>query len=125
MCITALNFNFNFLLILWCIDLSTPKTSKDFLSDLYAFLSGIIPNFDQVFILGDFNVHVCCPSNLLVKDLISLIDSFDLVQLVKSPTHSHGHTLDLVLSRGFSVLDIELGDYSFSDHKPILFTVPL
>ncbi len=23
------------------------------------------------------------------------------------------------------MLDIELGDYSFSDHKPILFTVPL
>lgn len=68
---------------------------------------------------------MCCPSNLLAKDFISLIDSFDLVQLVKSPTHSHGHTLDLVLSLGFSVLDIELGDYSFSDHKPILFTVPL
>ncbi len=102
-----------------------PKPHKDFLADFSAFLSGIIPNFDRFLILGDFNVHVCCPSNLLAKDFISLIDSFDLVQLVKSPTHSHGHTLDLVLSRGFSVLDIELGDYSFSDHKPILFTVPL
>ncbi len=62
---------------------------------------------------------MCCLSNLLVKDLISLIDSFDLVQLVKSSTHSHGHTLDLVLSRGFSVLDIELGDYSFYANLPI------
>lgn len=99
-----------------------PKPHKDFLADFSAFLSGIIPNFDRFLIFGDF---VCCPRNLLAKDFISLIDSFNLVQLVKSPTHSHGHTLDLVLFRGFSVLDIEVGDCSFSDHKPILFTVPL
>jgi len=34
---------------------------------------------------------------------MSLIDSLNFVQSVSSPTLKRGHTLDLVLTRGFSV----------------------
>lgn len=63
-----------------------PKPHKVLLAD---FLRGIIPNFDRILI------HICCPQNSLGKDFISLTEAFDLVQLVKGPTHIHVHTLDL------------------------------
>ena len=80
-----------------------PKYNKDFVNDFSGFLAEIMPKYDCVLFLGDFNIHVCCPDKPLVKDFLSLIDSFNLVQCVSGPTHEHGHTLDLVLSHGLSV----------------------
>jgi len=74
--------------------------------------------------MGDFNIHVCCLENPLAKEFLSLIDSFDLVQFVNTPTHIQGHTLDLVLSHGLTVSDLVIEDHVFSDHKPIVFRVP-
>lgn len=59
-----------------------------------------MPNFDSVLILGDFNIHVCCPSKPLVSEFMHLVESFNLTQFVAGPTHKLGHTLDLVLSCG-------------------------
>lgn len=44
------------------------------------------------------------------------MDSLNFVQSVSSPTHNLGHTLDLVLSRGFSVHICEVFDAGTSDH---------
>lgn len=51
------------------------------------------------------------------------MDSFDLTQLVNGPTHIYGHTLDLVLTHGLFIEDLELYDHVISDHKPILFNI--
>ena len=58
-----------------------------------------------------------------VEDFLSLIDSFNLIHCVSGPTHEHGHTLDLVLSYGLSVSDLEIRSNAISDHLPILFEV--
>ena len=63
----------------------------------------------------------CCPDKPLVKDFLSLIDSFNLEQCVSGPTHEHGHSLDLVLCHGLSVSNMEICDNVFSDHLPVLF----
>ena len=63
----------------------------------------------------------CCPDKPLVKDFLSLIDSFNLEQCVSGPTHEHGHSLDLVLCHGLSVSNLEICDNEFSDHLPVLF----
>lgn len=68
---------------------------------------------------------MCCPTNSLAKEFFNLIDSFNLTQHVTGPTHNHGHTLDLVLSYGLSVCDIEIVDTVFSDHKSIVFDISL
>ncbi|XP_014865742.1 PREDICTED: uncharacterized protein LOC106931877 isoform X2 [Poecilia mexicana] len=102
-----------------------PKYNKDFISDFSDFLSGIITNYEHVLIVGDFNIHVCCPDKPLVKDFLSLLDSFNLVQAVSSPTHEHRHTLDLVISCGLPVTNLEICDSVFSDHLPVLFSVSL
>ena len=53
-------------------------------------------------IVGDFNIHVRCPSAPLARDLLNVIERFSLVQYVTAPTHEHGHMLDFVLSHGFT-----------------------
>lgn len=102
-----------------------PKPNKDFINEFAHFLGGIVTQFDRLLIVGNFNIHVCCDTNHLEKDFTSLIDSFDLVQMVKGPTHSLGHTLDLVLVYGLSICDLEICELSFSDHKPVMFTCSL
>ena len=52
-------------------------------------------------IIGDFNLYLeTTGSNS--KTFHSLIDSFDLIQRVNFPTHIHGYTLDLVLTKSNS-----------------------
>lgn len=52
-----------------------------------------------------------CPEKSQVKG--SLIITFDL----NGPTQKCQHTLDLVLSYSLSVLNLEIVDVSFSDHR--------
>lgn len=66
----------------------------------------VVPNADRILILGDFNIHVCCPSKPMVKEFLQTIDTFNFTQSVLGPTHKQGHTLDLILSYGFSVSNV-------------------
>ena len=102
-----------------------PKPNKDFIKEFTDFLSDFITSYDHLLILGDFNIHVCCPDEPLVKEFCHIIDLFGLVQHINQPTHILGHTLDLILSYGFSVDNVFIEDASFSDHKPIVFNVNL
>ena len=81
--------------------------------------------YDRVLIVGDFNVHVCCPDKPMSKGFLNLIDSFNLVQSVSGPTQKHRHTLDLVLSYGLPFFNQEICDAVFSDHIPVLFEAAL
>lgn len=91
-----------------------------FVQEFSDFLSLIMLQYDRALILGDFNINVCClSSSSFTLDFIKLLDSFDLTQYVKQPTHDKGHMLDLVLSHhGCCVDDI-------NDHNAVLFQVPL
>lgn len=102
-----------------------PKYNKDFIQDFSTFLARIIPSYDQILIVGDFNIHVCCPHNQLAKDFLNLIDSFSLIQHVLDPTRVQGHTLDLVLSFGLPIFNLEISDAIFSDHCPLVFNILL
>lgn len=73
------------------------KPHMDFSKELF----DAVLKYNRLFIVGDFNTHVCCKLNSLAKDFISLVNSFDFTQVVNGPTHKHGHTLDLVLLTRF------------------------
>uniref|UniRef100_A0A3Q2WWY2 Reverse transcriptase domain-containing protein n=1 Tax=Haplochromis burtoni TaxID=8153 RepID=A0A3Q2WWY2_HAPBU len=88
-------------------------------------MAGIALKYDSFLILGDFNIHVCCDSKLLVKDFLNIIDSFNLTQWVSGPTHEKGHTLDLVLSHGLEVCITDISELRISDHLPVLCTLTL
>ncbi len=52
------------------------------------------------------------------------MSSLNFVQWVKG-THCLGHTLDLILTYGLSIADVEFCDAAFSVHIPVLFTTLL
>ncbi len=39
------------------------------------------------------------------------------------PTHNHGHTLDLLISRGLNISSIVIKDVALSDHFCIFFDI--
>ncbi|KAJ8046931.1 Adhesion G-protein coupled receptor G6 [Holothuria leucospilota] len=97
---------------------SHPVSFTTFLSEFSDLLENVVPSPHNLIILGDFNIHVddqCDPSTLRFTDLL---DSFDLENKVSSPTHTSGHTLDLVISRSNSRIDVTsvLADHFLSDH---------
>ncbi len=55
-----------------------PKYNKDFIQDFSDFISSIVLTTDNLLIIGDFNIHVCCSSNLLGKQFSDLINSFNI-----------------------------------------------
>lgn len=59
-------------------------------------------------------MHVDNPENTYAKEFLTLLDTFNLTQHVQGLTHSHGHTLDLVLTKGLhvstTVIDLALTD---------------
>lgn len=67
----------------------------------------MVPKYEEL-ICGDFNIHVCCPSDPLATDFKRLLASFDLTQSVDGPTHNAGHTLDLIISHGLSISLVEI-----------------
>lgn len=56
---------------------------------------------------------------------MNLIESFDITQFVNGATHLKGHTLDLVLSIGLPIQNMKLFVFCMSDHKGVVFKVPL
>jgi hypothetical protein len=79
-------------------------------------------------VVGDFNFLVNVPDNSEAKKLISLIDCANLHQHVAVPTHTNGHTLDLVITPTSSPLSVNISgtDHSVSsDHCAALFKLEL
>jgi len=85
-----------------CSDLPTTcyKYVKNFIYDFSDYLAEIMSKYDRVLIIMDFNIHVCCSDKSLVKNFLTLIYSFNLVQCITCPPHQQGNILDFVLSCG-------------------------
>ena len=62
----------------------------------------------NIHIFGDFNIQMEKSTDPLQKAFGAIIDSVGFVQHVSGPTHCHSHTLDLVLSHGINVVDLNV-----------------
>ncbi|XP_070410856.1 RNA-directed DNA polymerase from mobile element jockey isoform X1 [Nothobranchius furzeri] len=102
-----------------------PPYNKDFLNEFANFLADVSCRYGKILLLGDFNIHVCCPDKPLVKDFLDLIDSFSMSQRVNGPTHGHTHTLDLIFCHGLQISDLGILPATFSDHSPVVFNMNL
>ena len=73
---------------------------------------------------GDFNIHVDTTSSDSTKFLLSkccsCLDSCNITQHFRTPTHLHGHILDLVLTptEPTVVSNVRVGGF-FSDHAVV------
>ena len=76
-------------------------------------------------VVGDFNFHLDTPNNQDALKFNDLLDSTNLVQHVKGSTHRHGHTLDLIITRGEEKLiaNVQVLSDVYSDHKVVSCTM--
>ena len=96
-----------------------PKRVAGFLEEFSEFLSIIMVKYNSVILTGDYNTRICCPSSTFITDFIDLYEAFNLTQHVNGPTHKLGHTLDLVLTHGVSLDNLDIVEFPPSDHKAI------
>ena len=73
---------------------------------------------------GDINIHLDNDNNSHCQSFLSLLDSFNLQQLVKDTTHKKGHILDvLITNEQDKCHDVMVSDVGLSDHYLITATL--
>ena len=97
--------------------------SATFYDELSAVFERLATYNCPVVICGDFNVHVDQIDNPNAVRLRQLLESFGCIQHVTEPTHTAGHTLDLVITRSETeISDVHTGGM-ISDHALVRFTL--
>jgi exonuclease III len=97
-------------------------TAKQFRDELSDFLDHHILDKNRLLVCGDFNVHVDNDNCNESKEFKFLMESYGLLQHIKSSTHQKGHTLDLIFTRDADSLvsNVVVNDTQLSDHYWIL-----
>ena len=108
------------------------KTS-DFLDEWRTFLSEQSTQSADLILVGDLNKHLDNPSNYYTSQFNQTLAATGFQQLIHDPTHHHGHTLDILISRDDSsivnnaaVVDIGLCDNDSNivrDHYAIRLSI--
>ena len=90
--------------------------------DLLTYINATHPNS---LIVGDFNIHVDNPNSKEGIRFNEILQEYGFIQHVSFPTHSKGHTLDLVITPKDSLLirAVDYTDPGISDHHAILFRI--
>ncbi|XP_039608793.1 uncharacterized protein LOC120528703 [Polypterus senegalus] len=102
-----------------------PKSTSVFISDFTDLLTHLATVSPNIILLGDFNIHMDNSNHPLTKDFSSCLDSLDFKQYVNFPTHTKGHTLDLVCCSGLAPLNCKADELLFSDHFLLSFNVKM
>ncbi len=102
-----------------------PKLNSVFISEIHDLLTTLCSTTGNILILGDFNIHIDTPSCNFAVEFLQLLDCLDLQQHIDVPTHSRGHTLDLVISNFAPICNLLVYDLGVSDHKVISMELPL
>ena len=100
-------------------------TFDKFKDEFPKLLEDILVLNNPVYIMGDFNIHVNNDKCLNKKSFLDLLDTFGLVQNVKSSTHRDGNILDLLITRAdHCPLHVDVCDIALSDHYAVKFSLP-
>ena len=98
-----------------------PKPSSVFIAELSTVLTELNAMSPNIILVGDFNVHMDKSSKTCTKDLMDMLDCFNITQYVNFPTHNKGHILDLVCCSGITPANFSTAELPISDHKAVLF----
>ena len=99
-----------------------------FLDEFGTLIEELVVTDAELLIVGDFNFRM---DDLIDGNAIRfsrLLETFDLQQHVKDPTHLYGHILDLVITRSAAVPLVSnfcVAEQPISDHKAITFNLTL
>ncbi|KAK6191161.1 hypothetical protein SNE40_002900 [Patella caerulea] len=99
-------------------------TLKTFLCEFGSLMESAMTSAGRLIVAGDMNIHVDDTNNTEGRQFIDLFTSLGLVQHVVGPTHTIGHTLDLVLTRAedVCVTNFVIDRSLPSDHAGVHFT---
>ena len=97
-----------------------------FINDFTAYLEQLIVTNGQLLITGDFNIHLD-GSSKECSDFMVLLRSFGLIQHVRVPTHTAGHTLDLLITKCDNIMkpSVMVFDQCISDHYTLICCLAL
>ena len=89
-----------------------------FLEEIEAYFEEIVLCDGLLLIAGDFNLHLDVPSDPVQRQFRDILTSLGLVNHVNIPTHKHGHTLDLIITRNCDelILSQPVSGFYISDH---------
>ena len=74
-------------------------TVNSVIDEFSEYLESVILSNDLLFLTGDFNIHVDDHNDPVACRFLDLLELMSLTQHVAKPTHEHGRTLDLVITR--------------------------
>ena len=74
-------------------------TVNSFIDEFSEYLESVILSNDLLCLTGDFNIHIDDHNDPAACRFLDLLESMSLTQHVAKPTHEHGRTLDLVITR--------------------------
>ncbi|RDD63992.1 hypothetical protein DU478_22555, partial [Thalassococcus profundi] len=107
--------------ILYVIIYKPPQQYQGFIEDFTEMLSVVCTEFNCIIITGDLNVHVDNVCDRNAKELCAVLETFGLTQHVSEPSHSRGHTLDLLITKGVNISNVSVLDVGLSDHFCVFF----
>src|SRR6266496_6211157 len=115
------NSNFN----LYTIYRPSSSSKAPFLTEFSTILEDIISHPSEIIFFGDFNIYVDTPTLANTAPFLTLLETYNLSQHITFPTHTKGHTLDLLITRSESnvISDISEFDPCISDHHAITFNL--
>ena len=87
-------------------------TTTAFLDEWSKFMSQLTICKSELIVVGDVNIHLDNQTLHHTVEFIQSLESHGLQQHIQVPTHHHGHTLYVLISRDTSTLltDIEVKD---------------
>ena len=91
-----------------------------FFDEFPNFLENTLQFQDDLYIFGDFNIHLD-KSSVNTRSFLDILDTFSLHQHLTFPTHIYGHWLDLFITRSncTNVKAVSSSD-GLSDHLTVL-----
>lgn len=111
------------LAVIYRPDPASALTVKDpFFTD-FADMLERTSTFARCVIAGDVNIHLDDVNNVHTSRFLSLLDDFGLQDVVRQPTHRHGHQLDALITRSDQpAAPINVDPPLMSDHSLITAT---
>ena len=96
-----------------------------FFEEFSELLETLAATKDKFLIAGDINIHCDVTSDRHTIQLNDILSMFDLIQVIDSPTHRVGHTLDVIITRSkeINITGVQVSDISLSDHFLLSFLV--
>ena len=96
-----------------------PGCAKTLFDEFPNFLENTLQFHDELYIFGDFNIHLDKPSEN-TRPFLDIWDTFSLHQHVTFPTHIYGHWLDVFITRSnFKHVKAVSSSDGLSDHLTV------